>query len=310
MAPSPLRGAYLRPLPDPLVPARHSAGARERAAQIQQFVRPLHHAATRSLPIVGNVALAVVGPDDWRRLFSYPYGFPFTRARQSGASLAGMDGPTVTVVVPADHPPRLLRRFDPVLLRAAQRGVRPPMPGGPRSPDAGAPARGPSAIEAPAPSGDVRELLDLVAGHEWGHAAAALAGLRLRVHWLDELLATATFLAALREVGASTTIERLLAWAAVQEAGGDDSRRDLGAFEYPRGRLRLPQMVWFQGVLTERAWQLVGTPSDPWSFLLALHEAVSEVDTGPGARHRGDVARALVRVEPSFRDWFTVFAAA
>jgi hypothetical protein len=297
---STLRGAYLRPLPDGLVPARHSAGSRPRAAQLQAFLRPLHQVARVALPVVGTAALAVVGSEDWRRLFSYPYGIPFTRSRQSGASLAGADGPTATVVVPAEYPPRLLRRFDGVLLRAAQAGVRPP---------AHVAERGPVAIEAPAPSGDARELLDLVVGHEWGHAAAALAGLRLRVHWLDELVATAVYLAALREIGAGGVLERVLAWAAVQEAGGDDSRRDLGAFEYPRGRLRLPQMVWFQGVLTRRAWALVGTPEDPWAFLLALHEGVDGVVRGPGTRHRGDVARALVSVEPSFRDWFTVFAA-
>ncbi|MBA2666970.1 MAG: hypothetical protein H0U69_08045 [Trueperaceae bacterium] len=295
----PLRGAYLRPLDDPLVPARHSAGARARAAQLQAFVRPLHRVAREALPIEGVAALAIVGPDDWRRLFSYPYGFPFTRSGASGARLAGADGPTVTVVIPADYPPRLVRRFDPILLRAALAGVRPPSTA----------PRGPSAIEAPTPSGDVRELFDLVVGHEWGHAAAALAGLRLRVHWLDELIATATYLAALREVGASDVIARILAWAAVQEAGGNDSRRDLGAFEYPRGRLRLPQLVWFQGVLTRRAWELVGTPSDPWAFLLSLHEAVASVAPGPGTAHRGDVARALVAVEPSFRPWFEVFAA-
>jgi hypothetical protein len=296
----PLRGAYLRPLPDALVPARHSAGARPRAAQLQAFLRPLHQVAVGALPIVGTTALAVVGPEDWRALFSYPYGFPFTRSRQSGASLAGADGPTVTVVVPADYPARLLRRFDVVLLRAGQAGVRPPTAAGA--------ARGPAVIEAPAASGDVRELLDLVVGHEWGHAAAALAGLRLRVHWLDELVATAVYLAALREVGASGVIERVLAWADVQAAGGDDSRSDLGAFEYPRGRLRLPQMVWFQGVLTRRAWELVRAPADPWSFLLALHSGVEGVARGPGTSHRGDVARALVSVEPSFREWFTVFA--
>jgi hypothetical protein len=296
----PLRGAYLRPLPDATLPARHSAGARGRAAQLQAFLRPLHAAAGRVLPIAGTAALAVVGPEDWRRLFSYPYGFPFTRSRQTGASLAGADGPTVTIVVPADHPPRLLRRFDDVLLRAARAGVPPLSPGG---------ARAASLEGAPAPSGDVRELLDLVVGHEWGHAAAELAGLRLRVHWLDELVATVLYLAALRDVGAEGSLERVLAWAAVQTAGGDASRRDLGAFEYPRGRLRLGQMVWFQGVLTERAWALVAPPAEPFAFLRALQAAAVDVPRGPGAAHRGDVARTLIAVEPSFREWFGVFAA-
>lgn len=294
-------GAYLRPLPDSLVPARYSAGTRRRAAQLQAFLRPLHAVARTHLPLVGTVALAVVSHDDWRRLFSYPYGFPFTRSRPSAATLAGADGPTVTVVAPADHPARLIRRFDAVLLRAARAGVTPPAAGG---------QRGPAVLEAPAPSGDARELLDLVIGHEWGHAACALSGLRTRVTWLDELLATVVYLAALHEIGASGVRERVLAWAAVQAAGGDDSRRDLGSFEYPRGRLRLEQMVWFQGVLTLRAHELVDNGEHAWEFLSALQQALQDVDIAPGARHRGDVARALVGVEPSFKQWFTVFAAA
>lgn len=297
-----MRGVYLRPLPDPIVPARHSSGARARAAQIQAFLRPLHALAGRRLPLLGTVELSVMGGEDWGRAFSYPYGLPFTRTRRSPAQAAGAGGPAVQLFVPADHPVRVLRRFDEVILRASRAGVRVPA--------AEHRVRSASLLEAPTPSGDVRELLDLVIGHEWGHAVAALADLRLRVHWLDELLASAVFLAGLRELGATETLERVLAWAEVQAAGGDDGRRDLGAFEYPRGRLRLPHLVWFQGVLTRRAWDLTGARDDPWAFLQLLHEAVQDVARGPGSRHRGDVARRLVEVEPSFRAWFATFGTA
>ena len=312
MAGPPLRGVYLRPLPDPLVPARHSAGARRRAAQLQAFLRPMHALAAERLPLVGELTLSVLGADDWRRAYRYPYGFAFTRTRPSPASLAHAGGPHVDVIVPADHPGRLVRRFDEVLLRAARAGVRPPPPGGDqRSPadgaqaaGAGEPSRGPALLERPDPTGDVRELLDLVTGHEWGHAVAALAGLRLRVTWLDELLATVIYLAALRDLGADALAARVVAWADVQAAGGDDTRRDLGAFEYPRGRLRLTRSTYFQGVFTLRAWELVaGAEREPWAFVQALHAAVAPV-AASGGRHRGDVARALVEVEPSFRDWF------
>ncbi len=337
----PLRGVYLRPLPDALVPARHSAGARVRAAQLQAFLRPLHELALERLPLHGNLTLSVVGPSDWRRVCRYPYGFAFTRTRPTPATLAGAAGPSVDVMVPADHPGRLLRRFDEVLLRAARAGVRPPAPqasiaagtnlpvddaravskrhvssvptpdatnAAPAAPSAPAVApnvaRGPGVAEAPAPSGDVRELLDLIVGHEWGHAAASLAGLRLRVTWLDELLATVIYFAALRSAGADSVAQRVLAWAAVQAAGGDDTRRDLGAFEYPRGRLRLERSMHFQGVFTLRAWELVaGEDREPWDFVQSLHAAVAPV-AGAGGRHRGDVARALVEVEPSFKEWF------
>jgi len=331
----PLRGVYLRPLPDALVPARHSAGARRRAGQLQAFLRPLHVLAAERLPLHGELTLSVLGPGDWRRAYRYPYGFPFTRTRQTPASLAGAGGPHVDVIVPADRPGRLVRRFDEVLLRAAQAGVRPPPPGGPSGvggagpsgvggaeagragpTDPGLPPRGPGLAESPNPSGDVHELLDLIVGHEWGHAVATLAGLRLRVTWLDELLATVIYLAALRDVGADALAARVVAWAHVQAAGGDDSRRDLGAFEYPRGRLRFAQSTFFQGVFTLRAWELVagehgpgqagGQPREPWAFVQALHAAVAPV-AGAGGRHRGDVARALVEVEPSFRPWFATF---
>ena len=346
MAGPPLRGVYLRPLPDPLVPARHSAGARRRAAQLQAFLRPMHALAAERLPLVGELTLSVLGADDWRRAYRYPYGFAFTRTRPTPATLAHASGPHVDVIVPADHPGRLVRRFDEVLLRAARAGVRPPPPGGGPQPHAaerdapgagirpagGAdPLRGAALLERPDPTGDVRELLDLVTGHEWGHAVATLAGLRLRVTWLDELLATVIYLAALRDLGADALAARVVAWAEVQAAGGDDTRRDLGAFEYPRGRLRLARSTYFQGVFTLRAWQLVagntdasddatGTttattnatttggasdraPREPWAFVQALHAAVAPVAASSG-RHRGDVARALVEVEPSFRTWF------
>ncbi len=319
-----MRGVYLRPLPDPLVPARHAAGARVRTAQLQAFLRPLQALARERLPLHGDLTLSVLGADEWRRVCRYPYGFAFTRSRPTGASLAGAAGPSVDMIVPADHPARLLRRFDEVLLRAARAGVRPPPPGGRPAADSagdadgadgGAPLRGPGLTEAPAPSGDVRELLDLIVGHEWGHAVATLAGLRLRVTWLDELLATVIYFAALRDVGADALAARVLAWADVQAAGGDDSRRDLGAFEYPRGRLRLAQSTYYQGVFTRRAWELVGgARREPWAFVQALHAAVAGVARAPGeaerGRHRGDVARALIEVEPSFRAWFATFGSA
>jgi hypothetical protein len=114
------------------VPARHSAGARVRSAQLQAFLRPLQAVAQERLPLHGELTLSVVGPEDWRRAYRYPYGFPFTRTRPTPASQARR-GPDVDVVVPADHPPRLLRRFDEVLLRAARAGVRPPPAGRPTS---------------------------------------------------------------------------------------------------------------------------------------------------------------------------------
>jgi hypothetical protein len=318
-APDPLQGVYLRPLPDPLVPARASAGARGRATQLQAFLRPLQAAAVERFELHGQAELWVAHAEDWARLTSAPYGWPFTRTRRTPASAAGAAGPTTAIVVAAEVPGRLVRRFDPILLAAARAGVRAPVGEGPVA----AASEGASLLEAPYARADVRELFDLVVGHEWGHAVAQAAGLRTHVKWLDELLATVLYLAALRATGADGTLRRFLAWADVQVAGGAavaealpprfgrgvrpaaPPRRDLGAFETPRGKLRLPDLVWFQGVFAQRAWVLV--EAEGWGFPERLLAALEGVDTGPGARARGDVARAVVDVEPGFRDWFRTF---
>jgi len=340
-------GVFLRELPDPWLPARASGsrsvhGAAARARRVQAFLVPLQRVAAARFALHGYSELWVLGADDWARVTRAPYGWPFTRTRATPASAALAAGPTTAIVVAAEVPGRLVKRFEPVLLAAARAGVLPPrasaMTAGQER--AGAAAEGPphpgdrverppaagaaTLEEAPLARADARELFDLVVGHEWGHALAVAAGLRTRVKWLDELVATTAFLAALDELGAVETRRRFLAWAEVQVAGGaaaagverprhgrrlpagpDLPRRDLGAFETPRGRLRLPELAWFQGVFAQRADDLVTT--DGWGFLERLRWALEDVDTGRGRDARGEVARALVKVEPSFRGWFRTF---
>lgn len=258
------RKVYLRALPDAQLPARHSPGARRRAAQLQQFLRPLQDLAAARLGSDEPPELLVLGAEDWRRLFSYPYGLPFTRSAQG-----------VRLVVAASYPERLLHRFDEVLLRAGEQGVCAP--------------------------GDLREFLDLLVGHEWGHAAANLAGLRSRVKWLDEFMATYLFLLALQDAGEEAILRRFLAWAQLGICGSGLERAPLGTFEYPRARQGLGQMLWFQGMFSLRAEALLGRG---WGFALELRELLA---TGG---HRGEVARGLVALEPSFREWFAVFGEA
>jgi len=324
-------GVFLRELPDPWLPARASAsrravGAAARARRVQAFLVPLQRAAAARFELHGHAELWVLAADDWARVTRAPYGWPFTRTRPTPASAAGAAGPTTAIVVAAEVPGRLLQRFEPVLLAAARAGVMPPRAGGP---PAAAAAGAATLEEAPFARADARELFDLVVGHEWGHALAIAAGLRTRVKWLDELVATTAFLAALDELGASETRRRLLAWAEVQVTGGAavtevarphhgrrgadpganrslaPARRDLGAFDAPGGRLRLPEMVWFQGVFARRAEELVA--ADGWGFLERLGAALQAVDVGRGRDARGEVARALIAVEPSFRAWFRTF---
>ncbi len=257
------RRVYLRALPDPLVPARHSVGARRRSAELQRFLRPLERVAREALPIRGAVQVLVAARRDWRRLSSYPYGLPFARTTRDSVSL----------VVAADYPPRLTARFDDLLLRAGRGGVRPP--------------------------GDIREFLDLLLGHEWGHAAANRSGLRTRVKWFDELMATYLFAQALRAAGDAATLQRLAAWAELQTAATAEERSALDGFEYPRGKMPLTRMLWYQGVFTERALAL--SAERGWGFARQLAGRLPAAD-------RGALARALVAVEPGFKAWFVVFA--
>jgi len=259
---------YLRPLPDEVIPARHSAGARVRAGQLQAFLRPLQVAAGRALArpgaTPGTVTLLVAASRDWHKLCRYPYGLPFTRT--------GVGGSSATVIAAADYQPRLLGRFDEVMLRAAKAGVM-----------------------APAEPG---EFVDLMVGHEWGHAVSNLGGLRTRLKWLDELNATYVFVQALHDTGQSAMVERLSAWAAWQVAGTEHEMGDLASFEYPRGRAGWSRLLWYQGVFTQRALELA--PARGWDYLLELRDALPAGD-------RGELARKLVEVEPSFRPWFRVF---
>lgn len=243
----------------------HSEGARWRAGQLSAWLVKLHTPAAAALRPGGEVRLLVANSHDWQRLCAYPYGLPFTRNQPGRAS----------VVVAADYPERFLKRFDGLLLGAGHAGIALP--------------------------GPLTEFLDLLVGHEWGHAIANVSGLRTYLRWLDELLATYLFVAALREAGEHRSLELLERWAELQVAAGQQGTVGgwpLDGFEYPRGRTPLPRLLWYQGVFTQRALEL--SAARGWEFPLAL------ADTLPGA-DRGELARNLVAIEPSFRPWFAVF---
>lgn len=262
-------GVYLRELASTFdlgsgLSVSHSEGARRRAAQLSAWLAKLQRQAADALAPAGRVRLLVANSRDWHKICGYPYGLPFTRNEPGVA----------TVVVAADYPERFLKRFDDLLLAAGHAGVAPPGPLG--------------------------EFLDLLVGHEWGHAIANVSGLRTYLRWLDELLATYLFVQALRVAGEERNLELLRRWAEVQVAAGqgDAGGWPLDGFEYPRGRTALPRLLWYQGVLTQRALELSQTRG--WDFPLALGGALPTAD-------RGELARRLVAVEPSFKPWFAVF---
>ena len=256
-------GVYLRPLPDSVLPARHSAGARRRAAQLQGFFRPLQIELERVFGAVDRIELLIVNAGDWRRLTRHPYGLPFSK------TLAGV----ASVIGPADHRPRLLHRFDELLLRAGRSGVNAP--------------------------GDLREYLDLLLGYEWGRSVAGRCGLRTRVSWIDEFVAGYLLLQALEAIGADGMVARLLAWCGLALAAGGEDGAGPGGCESFRSRLPLEERLRCRAMFTRRAAELAALRG--WSFPVALRD-------GLGARGRGAAAEVVVAVEPSLAPWVSALA--
>jgi hypothetical protein len=258
--------AFLSTLEHPLVPVRYSQGSKRRAAQLQQFLSPLQSSAKQYLRSEDSLELVVVNHKDWRRLFNYPYGLPFTRNHPKAKHSA-----KVSIVVAADYSPRFVHRFDALLLRAGQAGVKAP--------------------------GDVREFLDLLVGHEWGHASANVSGLRSRVRWFDEFLATLIFLLALQETGQEGMCQRFLAWAEISKQGSQVE--GLGLAEMS-SRLSFTEMLWFQSVLTQRAAEVVPLG---WDFIVQLKAAMETAG-------KDQLSEVLVALEPGFEGWLEQFAGA
>lgn len=238
--------------------ARFSAGHRLRAAQLQGFVGALHAAAETALGALPPPEVVVLSASDWRALLSHPYGWPATRRTPEG----------VSVVVSADYPNKLLRRWDEVLLRAAKAG-------------------------APAPGG-VRAFMDALVGLEWAHAALYSAALRSRAPWLNELLAGALLRLTLAAAGDGGRVRYLEAWAAAQRAGAIPKRAKLTAFAYPRGKAPFSDLVWGQGSLM----QVAGAFSKHgWDGLRALQGEL-------GGTARAAAAR-VTALEPELPAWLS-----
>ena len=104
---------YLLDLADPDLTARSSTSSVGRARRLQEFLRPLQRAGAARATLHGRTELWVLDERDWAQVARVPYGWPFTRTRATPASAAHADGPTTAIVVAAEVPGRLVRRFEP-----------------------------------------------------------------------------------------------------------------------------------------------------------------------------------------------------
>jgi hypothetical protein len=278
--------------PSSRIPLGGSSGVEVRAHGLRSYLSDLHVALEAGLGrSLESVRLLVLTPTDWASAAPYPYGFTFFRRLKDGSGV---------IFAPADYPGNLLWVFRAVVVR--------------------------SVIAAP---GTVEEFLDYTLGHELGHAIADQSGLRTRVRWLDEFIATYLYLAALRdarphalenilrwgEIFSTSSLECALADSVLTKPGGSRERvnarraarardatlerTDLGAFEYPLVRLPLANQAWYQARFTLFAADLLERRG--WSFALDALEVL------PGVQGRGGVSRAVVKLEPGFRTWFKSF---
>ena len=266
-----------------------SSDAAARGRTLSAYLTELHAATEHGLERgLDAVRLLILTPPDWANAAPYPYGFTFFRRLRDG---------TGVIFAPADYPHGLLRVFRGVVER--------------------------SRVNAP---GSIEDFLDDTLGHELGHAAADQLGLRTRIRWLDEFLATYLYLAALRHARPET-LERVVGWGRLlasdriecaladavlhetamgethaserPESARELERTDLGAFEFPVLRLPLANQAWFQARFTLHAADLLERRG--WDF---VRDAVALL---PHASGRGGISRALVRLEPSFKPWFASF---
>src|SRR5690606_32232426 len=173
---------HLLGIHDPVMSARHSSGARTRSSHLLGFLLPLQRAAAEVFGPEGDISLLVANAHDWRLICSYPYGLPFTRNLPDAA----------VIVAAAAYTERLTGRFDDLLLEAGREGVGTP--------------------------GHIGEFLDLMVGHEWGHAMANRSGLRTGVKWLDEFMATYLLVQALLTTGVADSGQLLARWTRLQVA--------------------------------------------------------------------------------------------
>jgi hypothetical protein len=277
-----------------LITLEFSVGVQARAAALKGYLEELLESLEQSLSReFAAVKLLVFNQGDWAKNAPYPYGFTFYRRLKNGQGV---------IFAPADYPARMLWTYREVVLQAQKTGI-------------GAP-------------GTLEEFFDLTLGHELGHAVADQLELRTKVRWIDEFMATFLYLLALKNTNPEA-LARVLQWAKIFGVGSSENtidsslvkpagirrkktqkrleqagasqinRTDLGAFEFPFSRLTTANQAWFQAQLLQQAHSILEARGA--DFVIQARAQLKN------AKGRGEISKALLKLEPGLRSWFKVF---
>lgn len=277
-----------------LIALEFSLGVQSRGAALKGYLEELLKSLKQSLAQeFVPVTLLVFNQNDWGKNAPYPYGFTFYRRLKNGQGI---------IFAPADYPARMLWTYREVILQAQKTGI-------------GAP-------------GTLEEFFDLTLGHELGHAVADQLELRTKIRWIDEFMATFLYLLALKNTNPDA-LARVLQWAKIFSVGSTENtidsslmkpagirlkkakkrleqsgasqvtRTDLGAFEFPFSRLTTANQAWFQAQLLQQAHNILEARGA--DFILQAREQLKN------AKGRGEISKALLKLEPGLKSWFKVF---
>lgn len=268
-----VQGLELESLPGP-IPTYFSPGSRERAEQLQAWLRAADEFFQDRLKIAPPFSLAVLNEEHWAQISQGPYGVPFVASEE----------PRVVVL------PAMVERSVVTQIYSAAR--------------VGLPADAAADLEQVGVSYDdaVLQIVDLIGFHEVGHVYIAGLGYHENntARWLEELLATYAAYSYLDVAQPSS----IVVWNALSEAllgFVQPGTRSLDEFNVqPLQRFGPATYGWFQSHFNMRADLIVQRrPRATWFHQLAgnrLDEDTRDVPTS-------ELLRRLRGFEPSFTEW-------
>jgi hypothetical protein len=273
-APPPvLQAMELESLPGP-IPTYFSPGSRDRAEQLQAWLRAADEFFQDRLKIAPPFSLAVLNEEHWAQVSPGPYGVPFVTF-----------GEPMLVVLPA-----LPERSVVTQIYSAAR--------------VGLPAGAAADLERVEVSYDdaVRQIVDLIGFHEVGHVYIAGLGYHENntARWLEELLATYAAYSYLDVAQPSS----IVVWNALSEAllgFVQPVTRSLDEFNVkPLQRFGPATYGWFQSHFNLRAGLVVQRrPRATWFHQLAGNRLDKDTRDIPTS----ELLRRLRGFEPSFTEW-------